>query len=200
MSDYRGHVAAGAASYAVLAFACAVVAPAATGLPKGLFVETWREVPPQLLVAVLAALWPDVDTPSTGRKLFYRLFLALDIYLVAAGKWQGAALLGLFAILPGIGKHRGWTHRLWAAFVVPLPIVAAPLFLQAGGTFAARPDYTNLGQGAPYYFAAVAGYTSHLAADGTLGRGAGAVLSAALWPVRAISKATAKDRRNLGGT
>lgn len=197
MSDYRGHVAAGAAFYAILAFTLVVVIPPVVGLDSGLFVKRWWEVPAQLLVAVLAALWPDVDITSQGRKLFYRLFLVLDLYLIASKEWQAAAFLGLFAILPGLGKHRGWTHRLWAALLVPLPIILVPLFIGPGGTFVREPDYTNLGQGLPYYLAAVVGYVSHLAADGMLGRAVSTVMNVALWPVRMLWKVTEKDHGSL---
>lgn len=200
MSDYRGHVAAGAAFYAVVAFALIVVIPPVTGWDGHLLIVEWWEVPAQLLVAVLAALWPDVDITSHGRKLFYRLFLVLDVYLIASGAWQAAAFLGLVAILPGLGKHRGWTHRLWAALLVPLPIVIVPLFLRTGWKLTSAPDLTSLGQGAPYYLAAVTGYMSHLAADGLLGRGISAVINAALWPVRMIWKAAVSGDRDADGS
>jgi membrane-bound metal-dependent hydrolase YbcI (DUF457 family) len=197
MSDYRGHVAAGAAFYAVLAFLLVVAVPATMGLDSHLLIDKWWEVPAQLLVAVLAALWPDVDITSQGRKLFYRLFLVLDLYLIFSGEWQAATFLGLFAILPGLGKHRGWTHRLWAALLVPAPIIIVPLFIESGWRLARVPDYSNFGQGLPYYLAAVVGYVSHLAADGMLGRGVGAVMNAALWPVRMLWKVAEKDHERL---
>jgi len=180
-----------------LAFVLIVLTPLLVGWEPRALIDRWWEVPAQLIVAILAALWPDVDITSQGRKLFYRLFFVLDLYLIVTEAWQAAALLGLFAILPGLGRHRGWTHRLWAALLVPVPIIIVPLFIRAGGTFARTPDYTHLGQGLPYYLAAVVGYLSHLAADGMLGRSVGAVMNALLWPVRTIWKTTEKEHQDV---
>jgi len=190
VSDYRGHIAAGAAFYGVLAFVVVVVAPPILGFDSALFATEWWEIPAQLVVAVMAALWPDVDITSQGRKLFYRLFLVLDLYLMLRGEWRAAALLGLVAILPGLGRHRGWTHRLWSALLVPSPIVIVPLFITDAGGIGSNPDFGKLGQGASYYVAALIGYISHLAADGMLGRTIGKAIRAFLWPITAVWRAT----------
>ena len=111
-----------------------------------------------LVLTVLFGLWPDVDIDSKGRRIFYGLFFIVDVYLIITGRFQAAAYLGLFAILPAVGKHRGWTHTWWAMLVVPSPLVVVP--------------YLNLPDtpwvGAPFYAAAVIGYLSHLFLDGEL--------------------------------
>jgi len=193
MSDYRGHVAAGAAFYGILAFVLVVAVPWMTGRERLVLAQTWWAVPAQLVVAVLAALWPDVDIASHGRKLFYWLFLLLDVYLMLTGAWRAAAFVGVIAILPGLGPHRGWTHRLWAALIVPAPIVVVPLFMGSGGSLSARPNYATLDLAMPYYLAAVAGYLSHLAADGLLGSVVGRVLRVLLWPVRLLGYGGKQD-------
>ena len=187
MSDYRGHVAAGVAFYGVAAFFIIAV-PIIAGYQGSALFEHWWEIPAQLVVAVLAALWPDVDVTSQGRRLFYRLFLILDLYLILTGAWQAAALLGLFAILPGMGKHRGWTHTLWAALLVPASVMIVPMFLSTDGEFRSIPRFEEVGFVLPYYVAAVVGYLSHLAADNLLGDGVGRVMTIVLWPVRLIWK------------
>ncbi len=111
-----------------------------------------------LVLTVLFGLWPDVDIDSKGRRIFYGFFLIVDVYLIITGRFQAAAYLGLFAILPAVGKHRGWTHTWWAMLLVPSPLLVVP--------------YLNLPDtpwvGAPFYAAAVIGYFSHLFLDGEL--------------------------------
>lgn len=169
LSGYRGHVVAGVLWYGLFAALAASVLPRLFGVPGALFAATGWDLPVQILVAVLAALWPDVDSASQGRKLYYRVLLAFSLYCVFRAQWKIAAFVGLAAILPGIGNHRGWTHSVWAAFVVPLPILFLPLYVGAGGLWLNAPDFDKLPVGLPYYFAAVTGFLSHLAADGRLG-------------------------------
>ncbi|NTV47682.1 MAG: metal-dependent hydrolase, partial [Chlorobiales bacterium] len=68
-------------------------------------------------ITLLFSLWPDVDAKSKGQLLFYRICLVVDVTLILMERLQEAAFLGLFAMLPLVGKHRGWTHSIWAAFV-----------------------------------------------------------------------------------
>jgi hypothetical protein len=117
------------------------------------------------LIAVLASLWPDVDIKSVGQVLFYRLFFLVDAALVALFFLRGdrryllgAAFLGLLAMLPLVGKHRGWTHSRAAMVLVPAPAVFAPMLLAQQVTWV----------GLPFYVAAFLGYASHLYRDGRL--------------------------------
>jgi membrane-bound metal-dependent hydrolase YbcI (DUF457 family) len=107
-------------------------------------------------ICLMFALWPDVDTNSKGQDLFYTIFFVADLVLIAARRFEEAAYLGLFAILPILGKHRGWTHTWWAMLLVPLPLVVLPYLLAPERPLA----------GLPFYGAAVAGYASHLLLDG----------------------------------
>ena len=80
--------------------------------------------------------------------------------MILTQRYEAAAYLGLFAILPVLGKHRGWTHTWWAMLLIP-----APLLLLPGLYFPERP-FAPL----PLYGAAVVGYFSHLYIDGVLFR------------------------------
>lgn len=106
---------------------------------------------------LLGALFPDVDTDSKGQKLFYMVFVFIDLGLIFKGLHLWAAWLGLFAMLPAIGSHRGWTHTWWAMFLVPTPILVIPLMVQGNAFF---PSIW------PFYAAFVLGYFSHLLLDG----------------------------------
>lgn len=107
-------------------------------------------------ITLLFALFPDVDIKSKGQKIFYWIFLLLDLALILRGLWREAAFLGLFAMTPLISKHRGWTHSFWAALLIPLPFILLPVW------YADAAWQTGL----PYYLAAVTGNLSHRFMDG----------------------------------
>ncbi len=107
-------------------------------------------------LCLMFGLWPDVDTNSKGQNLFYSIFFASDAVLIVTREFQWAAYLGLFAILPVLGKHRGWTHTYWAMLLIPSPLLILPYLLFPDRPFA----------GLPFYGAAVVGYFSHLFMDG----------------------------------
>ncbi len=108
-----------------------------------------------MATACLAALFPDVDTYSKGRGVFYGMLFTLDVALMWLGEWVWAAVLGLAAMLPSLGKHRGWTHTWIAMLLVPAALLSAPYLAFA-------PPWQSI---APYYAAAVLGYCSHLMLD-----------------------------------
>ena len=107
-------------------------------------------------LCLMFGLWPDVDTNSVGQDIFYTLFFLVDVILIATRHFEEAAYLGLFAILPVLGKHRGWTHTWWAMLLIPSPLLILPYLF-----FPERPLW-----GLPFYGAAVIGYFSHLFMDG----------------------------------
>ncbi|NDV19089.1 hypothetical protein GO013_06600 [Pseudodesulfovibrio sp. JC047] len=108
-------------------------------------------------ICLLGALFPDVDTNSKGQNFYYAVFTLVDVVLIIRGLYIWAAWFGLFSMLPAIGSHRGWTHTWWAMLLVPLPILAIPIFMQL-------PDVAK--DFIPFYGAFVAGYFSHLMLDG----------------------------------
>jgi len=109
-------------------------------------------------ICVLAALFPDVDTDSKGRHLFYAILAAVDLGLLVRGEYRWAAVLGFAAMLPAVGHHRGWTHSWWAMLVVPLPILVLPVIFWGLDPLAL----------VPFYLAALLGYLSHLVLDAVL--------------------------------
>ncbi|HIG73468.1 MAG TPA: metal-dependent hydrolase [Bacteroidetes bacterium] len=110
-------------------------------------------------VGLMFGLWPDVDTNSKGQNLFYWLFFLTDVALIVGDHFREAAYLGLFCILPALGKHRGWTHTTWAMLLIPSPLLLVPMLLFHD---------TEPMAGLPLYGAAVAGYFSHLLVDGLI--------------------------------
>ncbi len=106
--------------------------------------------------ALLFALFPDVDTNSKGQDIFYSMILVADIFFLAIKEYRIAAIIGFLALLPIVGKHRGWTHTIWAMIAVPLPLIILPCYVLG----------FDLKTSIPYYLAAVSGYFSHLIIDG----------------------------------
>lgn len=157
MANYRGHIAGGVAAGAVFAsvllFVPITYFAEAAGVLQG-----WEAIAAVFVLSVLFGLFPDVDTNSKAQDIFLGTAFIVDVILVATGRIQAAAYLGLIAMLPIITHHRGWTHKKWAMFVVPLPILLVPyLYNQA-----------ILPASIVYYGAAVAGYFSHLLLDGLI--------------------------------
>lgn len=157
MANYKGHVVGGVLAGGVYTFALSYVPVEQFAEAAGVLQDT-QAIAAIFVLAILFALFPDIDTNSKGQDIFYGLALVVDIVLIVNGNIEAAAYLGLIAMAPIIGKHRGWTHSKWAMFLIPLPLVVVP--------------YLNNGDILPFalvcYGAAVAGYFSHLLLDGLI--------------------------------
>ncbi len=106
-------------------------------------------------LTVFCALFPDIDTNSLIHELIYGALVLVDIFLIVAKFYVAASILGLAAMVPILGKHRGWTHSKISCFLMPLPLLLVPVF-------AFNQPWSN---GALWYGAAVVGYGTHLAID-----------------------------------
>lgn len=157
MANWKGHIAGGivlgGAYAAALSFA-----PVQYYAEQAHLLYDWQAMAAILVLSTLFALFPDVDTNSKGQNVFYGLALAVDILLIYSGNIQAAAYLGVIAMLPIVGKHRGWTHSRWAMILIPLPLLIIPYLYSQQLTAIAG----------IYYGAAVAGYFSHLLLDGLI--------------------------------
>jgi membrane-bound metal-dependent hydrolase YbcI (DUF457 family) len=143
---YRGHVAGGA----VLWGGC---------LAGGIWLGLVQPRPETILVlgvaALMGALFPDTDTDSKGQNLFFLILVLLDLAFMIKGMFRWAAVLGFCAMLPALGRHRGWTHTWWAMLLVPLPIILLPVLFYD----------QSVERLLPFYLSAVIGYLSHLVLD-----------------------------------
>lgn len=155
MAGYKGHIAGAIAINAIYVAVVSLGPSAISNFSSGLLSD-WQLLGGLFITAILFGLWPDVDTNSAGQNLFFAIAFTMDILLIVTGRFEAAAYLGLLAMTPIIGKHRGWTHSFIAMLLVPLPIVIV--------TFAYSPN--KVGIGLLIYGAAVAGYFSHLLLDG----------------------------------
>ena len=135
-------------------------------------------------VAVLFGLWPDVDIKSKSQKIFYSVLFAVNLVLIVfLQKYLESALLGLFAMLPIMSKHRGWTHARITMILLPSVFLLIPIYSAHSewGTEGNPVDLFNaltewdgltdaLRSGVPFYVASFIGYASHLHLDGILFR------------------------------
>jgi membrane-bound metal-dependent hydrolase YbcI (DUF457 family) len=157
MANYKGHIVGGVIITGAYAGMVALT-------PVERFVETanvlqnWQAIAAVFVVGILFALFPDVDTNSKAQDVFFGIIFPIDVILLATGYIQAAAYLGLIAMLPILGHHRGWTHKLWAMFVIPLPILLLPYLY----------NDAILPASIIFYGAAVVGYFSHLLLDGLI--------------------------------
>jgi membrane-bound metal-dependent hydrolase YbcI (DUF457 family) len=155
MANWKGHIGGGIVLGA--AYAAAVsYAPVERFAEAAGLLHDWQALLAVMVLSVLFALFPDIDTNSKGQNIFYGIALGFDVMLIASGNIQAAAYLGLIAMLPIVGKHRGWTHSKLAMLLVPLPIVLVPYLYSE----------KVLSISLIYYGAAVVGYFSHLLLDG----------------------------------
>lgn len=157
MSGYRGHI-AGAIIVNAAYVGAVKLLPGEILERWNISLADWQLFIGLFVVAVLFGLFPDVDTNSMGQNIFFGIAFIVMIVLIVSGKFEPAAYLGLLAMTPIIGKHRGWTHHKLAMFLVPSPILIVP--------------YLNNHEiwtvGLLIYGAAVAGYFSHLLLDGRI--------------------------------
>lgn len=157
MSGYKGHIAGALAANAVYVGAVKLL-PGEMLERWDISLQDWQLLIGLFVIAVLFGLFPDVDTNSVGQNIFFGIAFIAMIVLIVAGKFEPAAYLGLMAMMPIVGKHRGWTHHKLAMFLVPSPILIIPyLHNQHVWTL-----------GLLIYGAAVAGYFSHLLLDGLI--------------------------------
>jgi membrane-bound metal-dependent hydrolase YbcI (DUF457 family) len=154
MASYKGHIAGGVVFSGVFVAALSFL-PIVHFAEKAQLLSSWQAIAAIFVIGMLFGLFPDVDTNSKAQDIFFSFAFTIDVLLLASNSLQAAAYLGLIAMLPIIGHHRGWTHAKWAMLVVPLPILLLPYLY----------NQQNLPIAAIYYGAAVTGYFSHLLLD-----------------------------------
>lgn len=157
MANYKGHIVGGLAAGVVYAIAMTAV-PVERLAEYAQLLDDWQALAAVFVIAMLFALFPDVDTNSKAQDIFFWLIFIVDVLLIWNGYFIAAAFLGLIAMLPILTHHRGWTHAKWAIVLVPLPILLVPLLY----------SNTLLPIAVVYYGAAVTGYFSHLLLDGLI--------------------------------
>ena len=124
------------------------------------------------VVAVLSGLWPDVDIKSRSQQIFYRIFLVFSIILILRKQYFQSAVLGIFAMLPLLGKHRGWTHSRLTMLLLPAVFLVLPFYFEGVAVnldnLSSSQNMDLIRSGLPFYTASLIGYATHLHLDGIL--------------------------------
>ena len=157
MANYKGHIAGGLVTGIVYVGATQFLPSNYSAYTSGILQDN-QMLAGLLIISMLFALWPDIDTNSKGQDIFFGMAFVVDVFLIATGHIEAAAYFGLLAMFPILGKHRGWTHTKWAMLLVPSPIVLVPYLYRE----------SILDTSLIFYGAAVAGYFSHLLLDGLI--------------------------------
>lgn len=161
MAGYKGHVVGAVICTGIFIGGVALASSGEVPYLAKDLLGGWQSMVGLMVVGILFGLWPDVDTNSVGQNIFFGLAFVADVLLIATGRMEAAAYLGLLAMTPIVGHHRGWTHSFPAMALVPLPIVLVP-YLH---------DHAVLPITLVVYGAAVVGYFSHLLLDGKVIKG-----------------------------
>lgn len=159
MPGYKGHVVGAIAVNVVYVGAVKAVRPETISDTARLLSENQMLIG-LFVIAILFGLFPDIDTNSKGQNIFFGLAFIADIALLVTDHVEAAAFLGLLAMTPVLGKHRGWTHTVLAMILIPSPIIIVPYLY--------RPELLHIAL--LLYGAALGGYFSHLLFDGKIVR------------------------------
>lgn len=157
MANYKGHITGGLVTGVAYVGALQFVPGDMSEYTSGLLYDE-QMLAGLFIISMLFALWPDIDTNSKGQDIFYSIGFVINVLLILNGHIEAAAYFGLLAMLPVLGKHRGWTHSKLSMILVPLPIVLVPYLNRS----------EVLDTAIIFYGAAVAGYFSHLLLDGRI--------------------------------
>lgn len=193
MSMFREHWIGGLVAYSAF-FIISLIATVAVPILYETMPQDWNPTIPPVsdflqiigcfVIAVLFGLWPDVDIKSKSQKIFYSVLFTLNVVLIVfLQRYLESALLGLFAMLPIMSKHRGWTHAKITMILLPCVFLLIPIYTsypewRSGGNLVsdvyALRDWDALLDallsGLPFYVASFIGYASHLHLDGILFR------------------------------
>ena len=108
-------------------------------------------------LCLIGAMAPDIDIKSKSKTFIYALIIPVDLVLILFMYYRAAAIIGFFALLPNVVRHRGGLHTIKAAIFLPAPLLIIPVLLTG------KLEVRQLG--VSYYLAASLGYISHLVAD-----------------------------------
>lgn len=161
MASFGGHLRGGVASTGV-AFVLIGAGMYYTGhLTPYLTVDEWPKLPILLAIGLLSSFFPDIDIHSKSQRVLYWVMLIADLVLIWQRNYEAAALLGLFGLIPPLGKHRGWTHTWTAALLVPA------VFFFGFPMLMGQDIQTFL---VVCFLVSVSAYVSHLVLDGYIGK------------------------------
>ena len=117
--NFKGHITGGLITGSVLTGGLALAS--STLLAEPLTVVQLAQV---FGVAVFFSLFPDLDISSIPQRWFFRAVFVGLLVLAYQEKYELAALLGIIAVTPVLDHHRGWTHSIFSALLIPIVLAA----------------------------------------------------------------------------
>ena len=115
MAGYKGHIAGGLVTAVACTFAVSLLPYEQLSAYADLL-QGWQTLAGVFIVAMLFALFPDVDIKSKGQSLFYWLIFIVDALLIWNKQIQAATYLGVIALLPLLSKHVAGRIVSWLPF------------------------------------------------------------------------------------
>lgn len=174
---FKGHLAGGVVTGAAMAVLATVAVEDAADMSGGLGWLGPRAVVAAacFAIALLMALFPDLDTASLPQRWVLRgMFLAM-IGAFLAEAWPLFAVLAFAALLPALHRHRGWTHWRITPWLVAGFLATAYEYHRASASWFGRFDWEGvaelLGRHWVFVAACVAGHYTHLLLDARSVRG-----------------------------
>lgn len=107
---------------------------------------------------LLGSLFPDIDTKSMGRLVWFRILGVMAIVGLIANQWAVVGFSGILWLLSLLANHRGLFHRFW--FILLLALFGMII------TDVVVPEYLFYMQYAILFF--VIGAFSHILLDGVV--------------------------------
>jgi len=144
MSNYKGHLTGGVATFASTYFALTMLQVSIPVNPLQL-----------LLFCLFGSLFPDIDTKSKIQILSYRVAFVSFAVLAWFQRWSAVVLLSFLLLIPLVVHHRTLTHKKWFIVAIPTSLYIAAIIYQ--------PQYALLVLWNGLFF--IAGAFSHLILD-----------------------------------
>lgn len=123
-----------------------------------IIIQHWWEIAICFVLCLIGSMVPDIDIKSRSQMVIYTLLIIADLVLILFRYYRESAILGFLAMVPMLTKHREQFHSYIAAIIIPMPLLFVPILITG------ELDYHNLG--VSYYISTLAGYLSHIIADG----------------------------------
>ncbi len=147
MPGYRAHLVGGLAAFSGAYLL--IKSPTNTDILQVMQLLGW---------CLLGSLFPDIDTKSMGRLIWYRILGVMAVAGLILDQWAIIGFSGSLFALSLLAKHRGLFHRLWFIFLLAL--------LGLIVTDVVAPQYLFYMQQAILFF--VIGAFSHILLDGVV--------------------------------
>ena len=149
MSNFHGHRNGGVLAMLI------VISLLAYASHANIFPLSSMEIILSGVLALLFALFTDLDTKSTPSKFFYLIVICFLGWLYTKQEYRIANVTAIFALIPQVMTHRGILHSRISSIVIPGSMLMLHFFGDA-----------TLNGAIAFSIAGIIGYNVHLLLDG----------------------------------